>query len=109
LIVFCLEYSNIKISALKKSIQGGLEKMESEETKRKAIDAKHEFQRQLGITIGKSLFAIGLVLLIPTIMLSVLLPLTVFCSCLGVIIYIMAKHEEWFYLKRTTKSSTALK
>jgi uncharacterized membrane-anchored protein YitT (DUF2179 family) len=81
--------------------------MESEEEKRKAIYAKHEFQRQLGIAIGKLLFAIGLVLLIPTIMFSIFLPFAVYLLCLGAICYITAKHEEWFYPKRTTNSSTA--
>ena len=80
--------------------------MESEETRKRAIDARHEYQRQMGIAIGKFLFVIGLVLLIPTIMLLIPLPVSVFCLCLGSILYIMAKHEEWF---QTTESSPAPK
>jgi uncharacterized membrane-anchored protein YitT (DUF2179 family) len=86
-----------------------IRKMESKERRRKTVDTRHEFQRQLGIAIGKSLFVIGLVLLIPTIVFPVFFPFAVFLLCLGVTCYIMSKYEEWFYPKRTAKSSTAQK
>jgi len=79
--------------------------MESEEQKRKAMDARREYGRQFGIAIGKLLFAIGIALLfLGLVWLELFRPLGVLYLCLGATSYIMSKHEEWFYPKRKDKS-----
>jgi hypothetical protein len=83
----------------------GVLKMESEEEKRKAMDARRESGRQSGTAMGKLLFAIGIaLLLLGLVWLEFLRPLGVVCLCLGTTFYITSKHEEWFYPKRKDKS-----
>jgi hypothetical protein len=78
-------------------------RIESGEQKRKAMDARHEYE--LGIAMGKLLFAIGIVLLLlGLVWLELFRPLGVLCLCLGATSYIMSKHEEWFYPKQKDKS-----
>lgn len=80
--------------------------MESEETRRKAIDARREYGRRLGIAMGKVFFVTGLVLLFLSLVYSVFFrPVAVLFLCLGTISYITSKYEEWFYPKRKSESS----